>query len=291
MTDLSDALRDLAATVPDDPARLACVHRRAAHAHRRRRAVGAGALAATMAATVAGAEVLVSSGHRAAAPVPAASSAPPAASPAALPACPDQPAVKPIKDPVTAAIGQQFTGGGIITAKPTATSIALSVVGGPLGNTAITLTVTSDSKVFQATPAPNVADQVTTSDQLQAGETAKFTATRTGATSYVLDELHAAPVTDPGSASGTKAASGLQAPTPAAIGGQFKAGGVAVSWSANSVRVNVTRGNLAGIVTFTLQCTPAHALAGDEVEISGTRTGPTTYVANTINVQAAPLSP
>src|SRR6516165_10267530 len=89
-TTLPAALRDLAAIAPDDPARLACVHRRAAHAQRRRRAVGAGAIAATMAATVAGAEVLVSSEHGRA-PIAAAAGGSPGTPSPARAACPTQP--------------------------------------------------------------------------------------------------------------------------------------------------------------------------------------------------------
>jgi len=71
-TTLTAALRDLAATATDDPGRLRSVHHLARRLRRRHRAVGAGAIAATMAAAVVGADAFASSGHRAAPILPAA---------------------------------------------------------------------------------------------------------------------------------------------------------------------------------------------------------------------------
>jgi hypothetical protein len=295
-TTLPSALRDLAASVPDDPSRLACLHRRAARAQRRRRAVGAGAIAATMAATVAGAEVLVvSSGHRSA-PLAPAAAGPAAASKAPSPpvspsaACADQPA--PTSSPsvplTPPSIGQSFSAGGEITAPGTATAVTVKVTGPPLDGSTLTLTVTPASKVFLSSPLPDGPEVAATSTQLQSGDGAKFTATRTGATSYSLDELHAGPASSgaPGSP-GLKAGAGSTVPTPPPVGGPFKVAGVGVSSTADSVTVNVTRGNLTGVVTFTLSCRPPQNVAGQSVELAGTRTGPDTYAAQAFMVVSA----
>ena len=135
-TTLARALRDLAATAPDDPGRLAHVHHLARRRHRRQRAIGAGALAATMAAAVVGAEALASGGGGvpgihpaaggAAATVPA-----PRREAAALPACPVAPPVQPTDtSQPPPAVGQEFNGGGLVSTPGTATSVSLTVQGG-----------------------------------------------------------------------------------------------------------------------------------------------------------------
>ena len=290
-TTLTAALHDLAGTAPDDPARLRNVHRRAHHLQRRHRVVGAGAIAATIAAAGVGTDAFVASGRHAAPITPAA--APAAAAPAAaLPACP-APAPKS-QEPVPSgppAIGQQFSGGGMVDAPPTATSVTIVVQGGPAAGSRLVLAVTADTLVFQSLPGPNAPDVASSIDKLRVGETGKFTATRTGETTYVLDEIHAAPVDvgPPGSAQAQKAL-GTTVTGPPTIGGPFKVEGVALSAAPGTVTVQVERGNLTGIVTFTLHCTPIQALTGDTVNLAGTRTSATTYDAAELVVSAAPVT-
>jgi hypothetical protein len=299
-TTLSSALHELAAAVPDDPTRLACVHHRALRLHRRRRALGAGALAATMVATVAGAEVFVSSeGRRVtsegrpARSGPAGSPTAPAPPASPLPACPDRPkASAPAAPP---AVGEQFTGGGIITAPGTATAVTVAVPGdviaGPPGGSDLVLAITPGSKIFLSSATPDVPEVAATGDQLRKGEAVKFSATRTSASSYVLNEMHAGPVPSGGPVNGDKAASSPSLPTPPAIGDRFKVAGVVRSSTTDSVTVNVTGGNLTGIVTFTLHCAPAQPLTGDEIDVAGIRTGPTTFDAIAVGVTKAPRTP
>ena len=292
-TTLPSALRDLAASVPDDPSRLTSVHRRAARAHRRRRAVGAGAIAATMAATVAGAEVLVSSQHGRA-PIAAASGGSPSTPGPALAACPPPPppdqasksaAAVPMTPP---AIGGQFTAGGTITSPGTATSVTVRVDMGPLDGSTLTLAVTPASKVFLSGPTPDAPEVTASSTQLQTGEGAKFIATRTGTASYNLDELHSGAAAGSDTRAPAKQAGAPQGPpTPPAIGGPFKIAGTGVSSTGDSITVNVTGGNLSGTVTLTLKCQPPQHVAGDTVEAGGTRTGADTYVADVVIVTPA----
>ena len=306
-TTLPAALRDLAAMAPDDPARLACVHRRAARAQRRRRAVGAGAIAATMAATAAGAEALVSSRHGGA-PVAAATGGSSSAPPAAPAACPTQPPPGDSRQPLppTApssppAIGAEFSGGGVISAPGTATSVTVKVDGGPLAGSTLALAVTPSSRVFEAPASPGAQEVAVSSTQLKTGQMAKFTATRTGTASYVLDEIHAGPAPGsdaqagqvPGSDSqpGPKQSGGAAVATPPGVGDPFKVGGVGVSSTNDSITVNVTQGNLSGVITFALTCRPPQNVAGEEVEVAGTRTGAHTYTAQVLIVNPPPVTP
>src|SRR5580704_853190 len=123
--DLAAALRDLAARVPDDPTRLASVHVRYRRHQRRRRAVGASALVATMAAGLVGAETLGSSGQR----ITAASGGV-----VNLPACTAPPAGKSLSPAVPPTTGQIFNGGGMIVALGPST-ITVDDVAGPLAGT------------------------------------------------------------------------------------------------------------------------------------------------------------
>jgi len=55
--------------------------------------------------------------------------------------------------------------------------------------------------------------------------------------------------------------------------------------------VYVDHGNLTGTITFTLACTLTHSVAGDPVEVAGTRTGTTTYAAQALVVSGPPVTP
>jgi hypothetical protein len=263
--DLAAALRDLAARVPDDPTRLASVHVRYRRHQRRRRAVGASALVATMAAGLVGAETLASSGQRITAASGGVSN---------LPACSAPPvgkSVLPAEPPTT---GQSFSGGGMIVALGPST-ITVDDVGGPLAGTA-TLTVTPATKLFRASPQPTVADVATTLDRLGVGDAVKFTAVRSSATTNTLVELHAGPATD-ASQTGSKKATPDQRPAPTPVGGSFKAEGTVTAYSSGALTVNVAHGSLTGTVTFTIHCAPALPVVGQIVDIVGTRTGTHTY--------------
>jgi hypothetical protein len=263
--DLAAALRDLAARVPDDPTRLASVHLHHRRHQRRRRAVGASALVAVLGAGFVGAESLASSGRRI---TPAAGGLP------SLPACPPPPVGQPPAPAGPPTIGQTFTGGGMIVAIGPST-ITVDDVGGPLpGN--LTLAVTADTKLFRSSPKPNVADVATTIDQLSVGDTVKFSAVHSTASTNTLVELHAGPATD-ASPAGPKQATPAQTPTPPPVGGTFKVGGTVTAYSPGSLTVNVARGNLAGTVTVTIHCAPTPPVVGQIVDIAGTRTGTDTY--------------
>jgi hypothetical protein len=273
--DLMTALRDLAGRVPDDPTRLASVHLRYRRQRRRRRAVGASALVATMAAGLVGVESLASSGHQT---IVAAGAA------ANLPACVAPPAEKSPPPTTPPSVGQSFTGGGMITALGTST-ITVADLGLPVIGT-VTLTVTPDTKLFRASPQARVNDQATTIDQLRVGDTVKFTAVHSSATTNTLVELHAGAATSTSPASTSpadvspgsdKQASADQTPTPPPVGSPFKAGGTVTAYSPGSLTVNVNGGNLTGAVTFTLHCAPALPIVGHTVNILGTRTGADTY--------------
>jgi hypothetical protein len=278
--DLTTALRDLAGRVPDDPTRLASVHLRYRRQARRRRAVGASALVATMAAGLVGAEALTSSGHQtivAAGPV------------ANLPACVAPPAEKSPPSATPPSVGQSFSDGGKITALGSST-ITVDDLGPPLLGT-VALTVTPATKLFRASPQASVTDQPTTIDQLDVGDTVKFSAVHSSATTNTLVELHAGASagTSPAgaspagaSAAAAKQASADQAPTPPPVGSPFKAGGTVTAYSPGSLTVNVDRGNLTGAVTFTLHCAPALPVVGHTVNILGTHTATDTYDATVV---------
>jgi hypothetical protein len=263
-----------------------------------------------VAATAAGAEALVSSRH-AGAPVAAATGGSSSAPTAALAACPTQPPQGDRRQPLpptapsTAAstppgIGAEFSGGGVISAPGTATSVTVKVDGGPLAGSTLTLAVTPSSRVFESSPLPAVHDVAASSTQLNAGQVAKFTATRTGTASYALDEIHAGPVPGsdtppalkqsgepaPGSDAqpGLKQSGGPALATPPAVGDPFKVGGIGVSSTNDSITVNVTQGNLSGIITFTLTCRPPQNVAGQAVDVAGTRTATNTYTAQVLIV-------
>ncbi|HVM65766.1 MAG TPA: hypothetical protein VMU14_12955 [Acidimicrobiales bacterium] len=284
-TTLARALHDLAGTVPDDPGRLARVHHLARRRHRRQRAIGAGALAATMAAGVVGAEALASSGGSPSTGIrPASAGTAPAATPAAggtvsgLPACapaaPVQPTNKVVPRPT---VGQVFTGGGTVTAPGTASSVAMHIDGGPLQGSDVTLTIGPSSKV-------SVDGQVATGAQLQKGLRAKFTATVVATGTYLLDDLRG------GTPSATAAPKqGAPAvPTPPAIGGNFKAVGKATAATATTLTVDIQGGSLPpGTVTFTLRCSPTSAVVGRMVSVVGTRTGASTYDASLVVLEAS----
>lgn len=293
-TTLARALHDLAATAPDDPGRLAHVHHLARRRHRRQRAIGAGALAATMAAAVVGAEALASGGRG-----PATGTSPaagglvttmpaPVREAATLPACPVAPPVQPTdKSQGPPTVGQEFTGGGLVSGPGTATSVSLAVQGGPLAGSDLTLTIGPSSQVF-------VNDQATTGDHLAKGLVAKFTATRTGASTYLVDDLHAgtpAPQGTPAPGAGTRpedkqGAAGSPASTP--VGGGFKVVGLATASTATTLTVDVQGGSLAtGPVTFTLECSPGVPLVGRMVSVAGTRTATSTYVASLVALEGS----
>jgi hypothetical protein len=293
-TTLARALHDLAGTVPDDPGRLAHVHHLARRRHRRQRAIGAGALAATMAAAVVGAEAIASTGGRPSAgihpasggpaptPAPGAATVAPSsgARVATLPTCAPAPAPQPNNKATgdartPPAIGQETAGGGVISTPGTATSVRITVQGGPLAGSDVTLTIGPSSLV-------DVDGQVTTGDHLLKGLDAKFTATRTGATTYLADEIHAGTES---SAAGTKQGAPAVV-APPAIGGNFKVAGAVTAVSATTLTVDVQGGSLPpGPTTFTLQCTAAGVGVGKMVGVAGTRTGASTYTASFVGVQ------
>jgi hypothetical protein len=312
-TTLASALFDLAATAPEDPGRLTNVHRRARRLNRRHRAVGAGAIAATMAGVFVAADVfVVGSGRTPTTIQPAAGGATPGSPGAPATAPPACLETAPPRTPGPAgppAIGQQFSGGGMVAGAGAGTTGGITVVvdGGPLAGSQPSLAITPDTKVFLSSAVPDAPDVAATAAQLHTGEVVKFTATKTGATTYVLDEVHAAPVggTDGSSVQAKQAAAAAggsrgsmqakpaasQAAGPPPIGGPFKAGGVALASTSNSVTVKVDHGNLTGTITFTLDCTVTGSLAGDPVEVAGTRTGTTTYAAQELVVSKPPLTP
>ncbi|HZQ59556.1 MAG TPA: hypothetical protein VFA84_16055 [Acidimicrobiales bacterium] len=294
-TTLTTALHDLAGTVPDNPARLSHVHHLARRRHRRNRAIGAGALAATMAAAVVGAEALASGGGRPApairpasggpgapAPAPAngasATAAPANGAPAgALPACPAAPPQPNNRDVAPPSIGQQFTGGGTVTAPGTASGIAVHVDGGPMLGSDLTLTIGPASKVF-------VDEHPATGTQVQKGERVKFSATVVATASYLLDELHAG--TPSAVQTPKQGASG--GPAQPAVGDGFKVTGQATGLTGTTITVDVQGGSLPpGPVTFTLECRPAGSVVGKTVSVAGTRTGASAYDAFAVVVQAS----
>jgi len=167
-----------------------------------------------------------------------------------------------------------FTGGGMIVALGPST-ITVDDAGGPVTGKVI-LTVTPDTKLFRASPQPDIADSATTINQLAVGDKVKFTAVHLSSTNNTLVELHAGPafVASPNQAAPSQMA------TPPRIGGSFKAEGTVTAYSPGSLTVNVARGNLTGIVTFTIGCAPALPVVGHIVDIAGTRTGTDTYEAS-----------
>jgi hypothetical protein len=316
-TTLASALFDLAATAPEDLGRLTSVHRRAHRLNRRHRAVGAGVIAASMAGVFVAADVLVVGSGRGPATIqPAAGGTTPGSSAAPgtpPPACSEAAPVQKPPPAVPPTIGQQFSGGGMVMADGTSGGVTIAIGGGPLAGSQQFFAFTPDTKVFLSSPVPDAPDVASTTAELHAGEGIKFSATRTGATTYVLDEAHAAPVAggasagsrgSRGSAGGSvqakQAAAGgsvqakeavRQAAGPPPIGGPFKAGGVALASTADSVTVNVDHGNLTGTITFSLACTLTRSVAGDPVEVAGTRTGTTTYAAQELVVSRPPVTP
>jgi len=207
-TTLASALFDLAATAPEDPGRLTNVHRLARRLNRRHRAVGAGAIAATMAGVFVAADVfVVGSGRGTTTIQPAAGGATPGPSvaPATPPACtetaPGQPPAAPAVPP---AIGQQFSGGGMVAATGTAGGVTIAIGGGPLAGSQQFFAVTPATKVFLSSPVPKAPDVASTTAELHVGEGIKFSATRTGATTYALDEVHAAPIAGGGASAGDR---------------------------------------------------------------------------------------
>ena len=262
--DLAAAMRDLAARVPDDPTRLASVHFRYRRHQRRRRALGASALVATMAAGIVGAESLASSGRRI---------TPAGGGVSTLPACPPPSVEKSSAPAPPPTIGQTFTGGGMIVALAPST-ITVDDVGGPLRGK-VTLTITPDTRLFRSSPQSKLADVATTIDQLGVGDPVKFTAVHSSATTNTLVELHTGPATE----ASPKQATPDQAPTPPPVGGSFKAEGTVTAYSPGLLTVNVARGNLTGTVTFTIRCTPAVPVVGHIVDVGGARTGTDTYDA------------
>lgn len=287
--DLAAGLEDLARSAPDNPTRLASVHVRYRRHQRRRRAVCASAVVATMAAGIAGAESFASSGRRMNVAAGGGSN---------LPACSAPPVDKssvpgaPPKSPVPAAppaIGETFSGGGTIVTVGRST-ITVDEMGGPLTGK-VTLTVTPATKLFRLSPQPNVGDVAATITQLAVGDGAKFIAVHSSATINALVELHAGPAADanPPRAADAPGAKQQGTPdpvtTPPPVGGPFKAAGTVAAYSPGSLTVNVTRGNLTGTVTFAIHCAPALPVVGHTVEIAGTRTAADTYDAT---VLAAP---
>jgi hypothetical protein len=266
--DLAAAMRDLAARLPDDPTRLASVHFRYRRHRRRRRALGASALVATMAAGIVGAESLASSGRRI---------NPAAAGVSTLPACPPPPVEQSSGRSAPPTIGQTFSGGGLIVALGRST-ITVDDVGGPLRGK-VTLTVTPDTKLFRSSPQSKLADVATTIDQLGVGDTVKFTAVHSSATTNTLVELHTGPATGASPAGPTQATPD-QTPTAPPVGGSFKAEGTVTAYSPGLLTVNVARGNVTGTVTFSIRCAPPLPVVGHIVDVSGTRTLTDTYEAD-----------
>jgi len=283
-TTLATALRDLAGTAPDNPARLAQVHRLARRRHHRQRALGAGALAATIAAGVAGVDALSSGGGGTAAGIHPASGGSAASAPApvapagGLPACPVAPAAQPSNKPVAPpTVGQQFTGGGLLTAAGTATSVSVEVQGGPMTGSQLTLTIGPSSKVY-------LNDQAVTGAQLQKGLAVKFSATRIGDTAYLLDELRAG---TPSAPAGVKQGAPNSVTAPA-VGDGFKVAGQVTAATPSTLTVDVQGGSLPpGPYTFTLQCSPAGSLLGKLVAVAGTRTGTSTYEAAMVALEGS----
>jgi hypothetical protein len=287
-TALATALRDLAETAPDDPARLSHVHHLARRRHRRQRVIGAGALAATIAAAGFGADALASGGATPSAgirPASGGAAAPAAGSPGAasapsgrrtdapLPSCSSlalsQPSNKSVPPPT---VGQQFTGGGTVSAPGTASSVTIQVDGGPLVGSDLTLMIGPSSQIF-------VNGKPATGAQLATGTRAKFAATRLTTTTYFVDELHAG--TADAAAAAKEAAPGV--PAPPAVGENFKVAGSVTAATTATVTVDVQGGSLPpGPYTFTLKCTPASPLVGKMVSVVGTRTGASTYVASMV---------
>ena len=205
---LHRALHDLAATMPAEPPPSATIHRLARRRRHRQRIVGASAVAVAIAAAGVGSDAWLQSG-----PVPrparAGGRARPAATPPTPAACPSvsQPTQPGSTDPAAPhvekgaptgptappSIGQTFAGGGVVATAGTATTITVHIVGGPTDGTTLALAVTADSQILVADPTTG-AKQAATGDHLQAGWALKFTATRTGASSYALDQLVASPI-------------------------------------------------------------------------------------------------
>jgi len=307
-TALAHALRDLAATAPDDPARLSRVHHLARRRRRRQRALGAGALAATLTAAGVGVDALASTGRGPAAVRPASGgaasggAAPSGAAPV-LPTCPSSPPQSREAAPATQAppaVGEVFSAGGAVASPGTAASVTVAVSAGPLAGQTITLTIAPSSTVSVGDPTASAGQRAATGDQLHPGQSVKFSATRTGATTYVVGQLSAAgppagPPPKPAGGSsgappslrGSAAVSKLPpggAPPPPVVGDRFKVEGVVESSAAGSLTVKVTGGSLSGVVTFTLHCAPASPLVGKTVDMAGTRTGATTYEVDVLGV-------
>ena len=139
-----------------------------------------------------------------------------------------------------------------------------------------------------------VDDQATTGDHLAKGLVAKFAATRTGETTYLVDDIHAgtaAPQGTPSPGAQTRpetkqGAPGSPASTP--VGGGFKIVGLATASTATTLTVDVQGGSLpTGPVTFTLECSPGVPLVGRTVSVAGTRTGTSTYVASLVALEGS----
>jgi hypothetical protein len=260
------------------------VHQRARRLRRRRHAAGAGVLAATLAAGLVGAEYLGGSGGASRLATPAAG--PPSGS-SSCPKGPGSPAQTAVAQPP--AVGQEFTGGGVVVAPSDGQSVMVDVPAGPLAGSVVTLGITSATKVTVAnadgsgeTPAP--------AGQLRKGQTVKFTATRTGATTYVAKEIHTGPTatsaggakvgpdtglagagpggaaaaeaakvaTGAAAAEAAKVAAGAAARGGTATAGApadsagFKVQGVVVAVTAHSLTLKVDTGTPTGTVTFAL---------------------------------------
>jgi hypothetical protein len=171
-------------------------------------------------------------------------------------------------------VGQQFTGGGTVSAPGTASSVSMQVDGGPMAGSDLTLSIGPSSQI-------SVDGKPATGAQLPKGTRAKFSATRTGTTTYVLDQLFAG---TPDAAAAAKAKQGApDVVAPPAVGEGFKVAGSVTAATATTITVDVQGGSLPpGPVTFTLKCTPASPLIGKMVSVVGTRTGTSTYDASLV---------
>ena len=327
-TTLAAALRDLAASVTDEPGRLALVHQRARRLRRRRHAAGAGVLAATLVAGLAGAEGLRGPGGGTRLATPAASPT------AGFPSCPSgagsSPGAAVAQEP---AVGQQFAAGGVLAAAPGPASVTVDVDGGPFAGSRLTLGITPGTTVFVAT-ADGAGETAATAGRLRDGQAVKFTATRTGPTSFTADQIHGAPAGTPTGVGGPVASADQRgagpgragrgaippgqergrrddrrggrrqggrvragaAPATAPDGSQaFKAGGTVVAVTAGSLTVRVDRGIPSGTVAFALTpgvtCEPKVPRPGDQVVVAGTRTRGGTYQVDLVAVIQPATSP
>jgi len=302
---LHRALHDLAATMPAEPPPSATIHRLARRRRHRQRIVGASTVAVAIAAAGVGSDAWLQSGRSPAPLAPAAEPAP-AATPPTPAACPSvsQPTQPGSADPAAPrvekgaptgptappSIGQTFAGGGVVATAGTATTITVHIVGGPTDGTTLALAVTADSQILVADPTTG-AKQAATGDHLQAGWALKFTATRTGASSYALDQLVASPILPGDAGPSTKAADGAQIPVPPPVGGTVKLRGVVLSTTPSSITVEVLQGNVNGTVTFALKCTLTQSIVGSRLDVVGTRTSATTYEAELFSLSPPGTNP